>query len=159
MRLRRPEDAAAIGVWVRRVARQWVVPDQPQAAGRALLQRLGARAIRARIEAGQRFHLAYLGGVLVGVAAMRDDEHLVQFFVGTRYRGRGIGRKLWMRAKHDAIRRAGTRCFTLNASRCAVPVYQCSGFSPVDAVRSSPAGVLSTPMALTRRRTPASEWA
>lgn len=151
MRLGQPGDAVAIGVLVRRVARRWVVPDQSRAAGRALLQRLSARAIRARMEEGQRFHLAYLGEALVGVAAMRDDTHLVQFFVGTRHQGRGIGRKLWMRAMRDAVRRADTRCFTLNASRRAVPVYQRLGFSPVGAERPSPAGVLTTPMALRRR--------
>lgn len=151
MRLGRPGDAVAIGLLVRRVARRWVVPDQPRMAGRALLRRLSARAIRARMEEGQRFHLAYLGEALVGVAAMRNDEHLVHFFVGTRQQGRGIGRKLWMRAMQDAVRRANTRRFTLNASRCAVPVYRRMGFSPTGAERLSPAGVLATPMALTLR--------
>ncbi|WNL47328.1 GNAT family N-acetyltransferase [Dyella sp. BiH032] len=150
LRLGRPQDAAAIGVLVRRVARRWVLPDQPQSAGRALLKRLGARAIRARMEEGQRFHLAYMGMTLVGVAAMRDDCHLVQLFVGTRHQGQGIGRRLWMCAMRDAVRRAGTRRFTLNASRCAVPIYLQLGFSPVGAERPSPGGMLTTPMVFTR---------
>jgi GNAT superfamily N-acetyltransferase len=149
MRLGRPEDAAAIGVLVRRVARRWVLPDQPRSAGRALLKRFSARGIRERMREGQRFHLAYLGTTLVGVAAVRDDCHLVQFFVATRHQGRGIGRRLWARAMRDAVRRAGTRRFTLNASRRAVPVYLRLGFVPVGTERPSPTGMLTTPMALT----------
>jgi len=152
MRLGRPDDARAIGLLVRRVARRWVVPDQPRRVGRAMLARFSARGFRERMLAGQRFHLAFLGPVLVGVAGMRDDSHLVQLFVGTRYQGRGIAGKLWRRTMRDAIRRAGTRRFTLNASRCAVPVYRHLGFVPTGPEGRSPKGVVSTPMALTLRR-------
>lgn len=153
LRLGRPEDARAVGLLVRRVVRRWVLPDQPRKVGQAMMARFSARCIRARMLEGQRFHLAFLGLRLVGVAAMRDDSHLVQFFVGTRYQGRGIARQLWRRAMDDAIRRAGTRRFTLNASRCAVPVYLRLGFVPTGPEGCSPKGVISTPMALVPRRT------
>jgi len=155
MRLGRPEDARAIGLLVRRVARRWVLPDQPRRVGLAMMARFGAKGFRERILAGQRFHLAFLGARLVGVAGMRDDSHLVQLFVSTRYQGRGIAGKLWRRTMDDAIRRAGTRRFTLNASRCAVPVYLRLGFVPTGPEGRSPKGVVSTPMALTLRRGPA----
>ncbi len=148
IRLARREDAIAIGVLVRRVTRRWVLPDQSQEVGDALLRLFAARSIRDRLAEGQRFQLAYLGTTLVGVAAMRNDSHLVQFFVGTRYQGRGIGRRLWARVMRDAIRRAGTRRFTLNASRCALPVYRRLGFVPVGKERRSPTGMLTTPMEL-----------
>lgn len=152
IRLGHPGDARAIGLLVRRVARRWVLPDQPVRAGRAMMARFSAAGFRERILMGQRFHLAFLGSVLVGVAGMRDDCHLVQLFVGTRYQGRGIARRLWQRTMSDAIRRAGTRRFTLNASRCAVPVYLHLGFVPTGPEGRSPMGVISTPMALVRRR-------
>ena len=148
MRLAQPEDARAIGLLSRRVVRRWVLPDQPRKAGQELLMRLTARAIRQKIVEGQRFHLAFLGDVLVGVATMRDDHHLVHFFVSTRYQGRGIARRLWQRAWQDAVRRAGTCRFTLNATRCAVPVYLHLGFRVDRSERPSPNGVLSTPMSL-----------
>ena len=146
--LGRPEDAQAISVLARRVARRWILPDQPHEAGQALLQRLGTRALRERMVAGQRFHLAWIGETLVGLAAMRDDCHLVQFLVGTRWQGRGIARRLWQRAMADAQRRAGTRRFTLNATRCAVPVYLHLGFRATGPEAFSPSGVLTTPRAL-----------
>ena len=148
IRVARPDDARAIGVLSRRVVRRWVVPDQPRKAGRELLSRLAAKVLRQKMYEGQRFHLAYFGDVLVGVAAMRDDSHLIHFYVSTRYQGRGIARRLWQRALRDAVRRAGTRRFTLNATRCALPVYLHLGFRADGAERLSPAGVLTTPMTL-----------
>ena len=148
IRLAQPGDAYAIGVLSRRVVRRWVLPDQPRKIGRELLSRLSARVLRQRIMEGQRFHLAYLGDALVGIAAMRNDCHLLHFYVGTRYQGRGIARRLWRRALQDAIRRAGTQRFTLNATRCAVPVYVRLGFALDGPERPSPNGVMTTPMSL-----------
>jgi GNAT superfamily N-acetyltransferase len=148
LRLGRPDDARAVSLLARRVVRRWVLPDQSHEAGQMLLERLGASNLRERMFAGQRFHLAWLGEVLVGIAAMRDDCHLVHFFVGTRYQGRGIAGRLWRRAMRDAVRRAGTRRFTLNATRCALPVYRHFGFVAIGPERHSPNGILSTPMML-----------
>ncbi|GLQ47572.1 hypothetical protein GCM10007862_26230 [Dyella lipolytica] len=148
MRLAQPDDARVIGVLIRRVAHRWILPDQPRKAGQALLSRLSARALREKIIEGQRFHLGYLGDVLVGVSAMRDDCHLVQFFVSTRYQGRGFARQLWLRTMQDAVRRAHTHRFTLNATRCAVPVYLRLGFRANGPEKLSPNGVLTTPMTL-----------
>jgi GNAT superfamily N-acetyltransferase len=148
IRLARPDDARAVGDLIRRMARRWILPDQTAAAGQALLARLGARALREKIVDGQRFHLGYLDDRLVGVSAMRDDHHLVQFFVSTQCQGRGFARKLWTRTMQDAIRRAGTRRFTLNATRCAVPVYRHMGFCATGPERPSPNGLMTTPMQL-----------
>ena len=150
IRLGRPDDARAVAALVRRVTRRWIVPDQPPEAGLALLLRQGAAAQRLRMQEGHRCHLAWCGSALVGVATLRDDSHLTQLFVGTRYHGRGIARRLWLRAMADAVRRAGTRRFTLNASRCAVPAYLRLGFVATGPERLSPNGVLTTPMALER---------
>jgi ribosomal protein S18 acetylase RimI-like enzyme len=143
-----PADARAISVLVRRVMRRWVLPDQPESASVALLAGVGASVIREKILLGQRFHLACVGGVLVGVAAIRDDRHLFQLHVSTRYQGRGIARRLWLRAMRDSVRRSGTRCFTLNSSNMAVPVYRKWGFVQVGPEQVSPAGIRSTPMQL-----------
>jgi GNAT superfamily N-acetyltransferase len=89
-----------------------------------------------------------VGDVLVGVSAMRDDCHLTQFFVSTRYQGQGIARQLWLRTMRDALHRAGTRRFTLNATRCAVPVYRRLGFVETGPEGPSPNGVITTPMLL-----------
>lgn len=110
---------------------------------------MGARVIRDKLTAGQRFHLACMeGGAVVGVAAMRDDSHLFQYFVSTRMQRRGIARQLWLRVMHDAIRRAGTRHFTLNSSVMAIPVYRRLGFVPDGPLRVSAGGLITQPMQL-----------
>ena len=119
-RLARPPAARAIGELVRRETRRWILVDQPASAAAPLLRGMTANAIRHKILDGQRFHLAWCeDGRLAGVAAMRGDCHLFQFFVSTRLHGRGIAGQLWRRAMRDAIRRAGTRC-TASMQRAAI---------------------------------------
>jgi GNAT superfamily N-acetyltransferase len=146
-RLAGPQDAIVIGVLARRVTRRWILPEQPASAAPPLLLGMSARVIRKKILAGQRFHLAWCDdGRLVGVAAMREDSHLFQFFVTTRMHGHGIAHRLWQRAMLDAVRRAGTRRFTLNASAMAVPVYLHFGFVPSGPLKVSGTGLVVQPM-------------
>jgi GNAT superfamily N-acetyltransferase len=148
-RLAGPQDAIAIGVLARRVTRRWILPEQPASAAPPLLLGMSARVIRKKILAGQRFHLAWCDdGRLAGVAAMRGDSHLFQFFVTTRMHGHGIARRLWQRAMRDAVRRAGTRRFTLKASAMAVPVYLHFGFVPSGPPTVSSTGLVTQPMHL-----------
>lgn len=146
MRLAHPEDARIIGVLARRVTRRWILPEQPAEAAGPLLAGMSAHAIRRKIRDGQRFHLAFVGDVLVGIAAIREDSHLFQLFVGTRHQGQGIARRLWQRVLRDSIRRAGTRHFTLNASMGAVPVYLRLGFEPNAAAKVPPSRLVTVPM-------------
>ena len=146
LRLARVEDAPAITVLARRVVRRWIIPHQPRAGVLALEEGLRTPIIRARIRAGQRFYLAFVDGVLAGIAAVRDDCHVFQLFVGTRYQGRGIARKLWDRLRRDCVRRAGTRAFTLNAAHGAIPVYLRLGFVRDNHPGRKPGKVLSMPM-------------
>lgn len=128
-RLGRPQDARAIGELARRAARRWILPEQPASAAAPLLATMRAWVVRRKILGGHRFHLACLAdGRVVGVAAMRDDSHLFQLFVSTRWQRHGIARQLWRRTLRDAQRRAGTCHFTLNSSAMAVPVYLGLGF-------------------------------
>jgi GNAT superfamily N-acetyltransferase len=150
-RLARPEDARAIGTLARRVTRRWILPEQAPGAGVKILAGMSAKAIRTMIAEGRRFHLALLDERIVGVAAMRDDSHLFQFFVSTRHQGRGIARRLWQRIMHDAVRRAGTRRFTLNSSLIAVPVYLRLGFVTNGPLSTAAEGLVTMPMRLDLR--------
>lgn len=145
-RLAHVDDAAAIALLARRVVRRWIVAEQPPEGVRALEETLSTPAIRERLRAGQRIHLAFVDGVLAGLAAVRDDSHVSQFLVGTRYQGQGIGRRLWSRLRRDCMRRAGTQVFTLNASRVAMPFYQRLGFVRDDDPQRKPGKVVATPM-------------
>ncbi|WP_229238441.1 GNAT family N-acetyltransferase [Dyella amyloliquefaciens] len=135
-----------IGVLARRVARRWILPDQPAEAAGPLLAGMSARAIRRKILDGQRFHLAFVDDALAGIAAIRGDSHVFQLFVGSRHQGQGIARKLWQRVLRDSTRRAGTRYFTLNAALGAVPVYLRLGFEPNASAKVPPSRLVTVPM-------------
>jgi GNAT superfamily N-acetyltransferase len=147
IRLARIDDARAIGVLVRRLTRRYILPDQTAAAGTLLLATMSAAAIRRRIDAGFRFHVAEIDGALVGVAATRDGCHLHHLFVTTRYQRQGVARALWQRALADCRRRARPRRITVNASAFAVPAYRRMGFAETGVARAHPNGIVTTPMA------------
>lgn len=128
MRLASIDDAPAVSRLVRRVMRRWVIPEQPAIAVVVLEESASTTVIRQKIGSDQRFHLAFVDGALVGVAAVRNDSHIFQLFVGTRHQGQGIARKLWERVRRDCMRRAGTRVFTLNAAPGAISIYLHMGF-------------------------------
>ena len=149
IRLAREADARAIGVLVRRVTRQDVLPDQSAKAARHLMETMSARNERARIRDGKRYHVAEIGGRIVGVVATRDDSHVFRLFVSRRWRGLGIARRLLDRAVGDCRRRSGTRAITLNASAFAVGAYRRLGFVPKGRlIARGPAGVVAMPMVL-----------
>jgi len=122
------------------------MPDQPPDAVEALDVSLGTRALRRRMAAGQRFYLAFVDDALAGMAAVRDDSHLVHLFVSTRYQGCGMARKLWERLRDDCVRRAGTCVFTLNAVKAAIPVYRRFGFARDHRPRRPRGKVVAVPM-------------
>jgi GNAT superfamily N-acetyltransferase len=147
IRLAREADARAIGVLVRRCTRQDVLPDQTARAAAHLMATMAARAERERIRDGKRYHVAEIGGQLAGVVATRDDSHIFRLFVSRRFRCRGVARALLQRAIADCRRRAGTRRFTLNASKFAIPAYRRLGFIAVGRlVARGPGRVIAAPM-------------
>ncbi|MET0232914.1 MAG: GNAT family N-acetyltransferase, partial [Rhodanobacteraceae bacterium] len=146
IRIARETDARAIGVLVRRVTRQDVLPGQTTAAAAHLMETMSARNERLRIREGKRYHVAEIGGRIVGVVAIRDDSHVFRLFVARRWRGRGIARRLLDRAILDCRKRAGARTITLNASPFAVAAYRRLGFvSRGRLIPRGPAGVVAMP--------------
>jgi GNAT superfamily N-acetyltransferase len=86
-----------------------------------------------RLKAAEyRFRVAEDGAVLAGVVAVRAATHLQYLFVARSHQRTGLARRLWERARLDAIgggNAAGR--FTVNASSYAVPAYERLGFRRV----------------------------
>lgn len=146
LRLGRPDDAPAIARLARRVVRRWIAPLQPKEGIASIEASLRVAVIRQRMAAGQRFHLAFRDGVLVGIGAIRNDSHVFHLFVGTRYQGQGIARRLWHRMREDGMRRADTRVFTLYAAPNAESFYAHLGFERDPDPARVRGNVVSTPM-------------
>ena len=72
--------------------------------------------------------LGLVDNKLVGVAAIRDNQHCYHLFVAPEYHKKGIAGLLWQYLKAEAVA-TGTVSFTVNSSIYAVPVYEKFGFN------------------------------
>lgn len=87
------------------------------------------------------FYGAFHAGELAGVLAMREPQHISQFFVKEAWHRQGVGRLLF-----DAMRRDyAAQVFTVNSSPYAVEVYRHLGFVPTDTEQLTN-GIRYTPM-------------
>lgn len=81
-----------------------------------------------------RYHVAEIGGRIVGVAALRDDSdvfHLFHLFVDSEWQGLGISSRLWRAVRDAALDEDDIPpdgAFTVNSAVRAVPVYERFGF-------------------------------
>lgn len=145
IRLAGASDAPAISELVSRLTRVRILPEQPEGAAERLLSWMAPEALAARIAAGHRYHVAEIGTVLTGVAAIRDNAHLYLLFVDEPFQRRGIARALWNTALAACIDAVQAQRITVNASAYALPAYHRLGF-----VELRPAelrdGLITTPM-------------
>lgn len=116
--------------------------------GQQLMSRLcGVNAIRQYIERGDIYFVAEQDGAIIGVAGIRDNQHLAHNFVRADWHRRGISRRLWDLASAECMRRGNPGSFDLRASTYAIEVYKKWGFVLVGPTERE-YGITSTPMAL-----------
>lgn len=87
----------------------------------------------------------FSGSNIIGMLALRDNEHISLAFVHGDFHRQGIGRMLYAEAKKYALAR-GTEKITVNASSYGIPFYRAVGFKETD-MQLIADGILYTPMA------------
>lgn len=87
----------------------------------------------------------YSGEALVGMLALRDNDHISLAFVHGDFHRQGIGRMLYAEAKARALAH-GTEIITVNASDYGIPFYRAMGFKETD-MQLVADGIIYTPMA------------
>lgn len=87
----------------------------------------------------------YSENALVGMLALRDNNHISLAFVRGDFHRQGIGRMLCAEAKKYALAH-GTEKITVNASDYGVPFYRAMGFRETD-MQLEADGIIYTPMA------------
>ncbi len=142
-----PSDCDAISALIRSVAHYFTV--HPEGVGaEQFLQTIEPASIQGYVTAP---NIDYWVGMkaerLVGVAAVRDNTHLLHLFVDAAFQGQGAGRELWRHAKAAAMAAGNQTGFTVNSTPYAVPVYQTFGFHATGE-RMVMHGVAFVPMAL-----------
>ncbi|MFA7503706.1 MAG: GNAT family N-acetyltransferase [Burkholderiaceae bacterium] len=153
IRVAEREDADDISELVGSLATAFLrEPDADEEA--PLLRSFTPEAIARYVTGEQyRYYVADIGGRIVGVSALRDDDdvfHLFHLFVAPEWQGLGISTRLWSEVR-DAVLDDGDipadGAFTVNSALGAVPVYERFGFAPAGP-RVEKNGIAFVPMRL-----------
>jgi GNAT superfamily N-acetyltransferase len=141
------DDVPAVARLLHRLARDFIVHESTPEGAATFLRENDEEAIGRYIAQGHVYHVAQIDGEIAGFVSVRDCSHLFHMFVGAKWQGQGVARKLWEVARSSAIERGGSGAFTVNASNFAVPVYEAMGFvrtAPMQCVK----GLYFNPMKL-----------
>ena len=141
------DDAPRISALLIALAEEFIVGDFTTEGRLHLLAHFGVTEMGERLRAREyRFQVAEDGTVLAGVLGARAGTHLQYLFVAKTHQRMGLARRLWERARLDAIREGNVAGrFTVNASGYAVAAYERLGFRCVGPVREAN-GVWFQPM-------------
>jgi len=142
-----PRLVPAIAALLRELALEFIVHESTPEGAATFLAENDQMGVRTFLALGHVYHVALDDGELAGFIAIRDNSHLFHLFVGKRWQGRGLARRLWNVARAAAIARGGDGSFTVNASNHAVGTYEAFGFvrvAPTQCVK----GLYFNPMRL-----------
>lgn len=140
-------DIAAVAALLRTLALEYIVHESPREGASTFLAENDEIGVRGFVARGHVYHVAVDGDELAGFIALRDNSHLFHLFVGKRWHGQGLARRLWEVARDAAIARGGDGVFTVNSSNHAVPVYEAFGFVRVGPTQCAK-GLYYNPMRL-----------
>jgi len=141
------EDADAISDLIIASQRQFCFHEYTSEGQDLMAQVCGSKALRHYLERGDVYFVAEIDGRIVGVAGIRDNQHLAHNFVDAKWHRRGISKRLWDLARDEFLRRGNPGSFDLRASTYAIPVYERWGFVRT-AATDQDYGITSTPMKL-----------
>lgn len=146
-RTARKTDAQGISTLILDSQREYCFHEYTEDGQKTMLRSCGTQAIESYIERGDVYYVALNENIIIGVAGIRNNDHLNCNFVNASYHRRGISKELWRLATEECCRRGNQGSYTLRASTYAIPVYEKWGF-----VKTGPTnqeqGITSTPMAL-----------
>lgn len=91
---------------------------------------------------------AFVDGKMVGIAGVRNENHLSLLFVEKEYHKMGIGSALVFSAFQHSFEQYKADCFSVNASPYALEFYHKLGFKDT-ANQITKDGVIYTPMCYT----------
>ncbi|MES2759780.1 MAG: GNAT family N-acetyltransferase [Pseudomonadota bacterium] len=126
-------DLPQVARLLRELSIKFIVHESTPEGAATFLRENDEAAIRRYIEIGHVYHVAQIDGEIAGFIAVRDRSHLFHMFVGMKWQGQGVARRLWEVARMHAIDSGGSGVFTVNSSNYALPVYEAMGF-----VRTAP---------------------
>lgn len=142
-----PDDAASISKLIIESQQKYCFHEYTDDGKKLMLRLCSTEAIKSYIERGDVYLVALDGSEIIGVAGLRDNDHLTHNFVDDRYHRKGISAELWRLAKAECGRRGNDGSYNLQASTYAIPVYEKWGFVQTGETNQE-YGITSTPMKL-----------
>ena len=142
-----PVLAPANAALLRELALEFIVHESTAEGAATFLAENDQMGVRKFLQLGHVYHVALDEGRLAGFIAIRDNSHLFHLFVGKRWQGRGLARRLWNVARAAAIARGGDGSFTVNSSNHGVTAYEAFGFVRVGPMQCAK-GLYFNPMRL-----------
>ena len=142
-----PVLAPAIAALLRELALEFIVHESTAEGAATFLAENDQMGVRKFLQLGHVYHVALDEGRLAGFIAIRDNSQLFHLFVGKRWQGRGLARRLWNVARAAAIARGGDGNFTVNSSNHGVTAYEAFGFVRVGPMQCAK-GLYFNPMRL-----------
>lgn len=134
----------------RRIFDEFVGGDFPREGVEEFYRYADPEAMRERIRNGGAVFVAVEGDRILGMIEIRGAGHVAELFVEER--GRGLGRRLFDRARRHCLERAdGSLTMTVNSSLFAVPIYEKLGFSALGPATTTN-GITYVPMAMELER-------
>lgn len=121
------DDLDAMLALLHRSAQRHVLPGLTPQGQAYYLAQLDRPVLADKLADRQRFGfaLAWCGGQLVGLAAVRWPAHVYYLFVDEAFQRQGVARQLWQRLQASA---PDARLWRVNAAPGAVVAYQHLGF-------------------------------
>ena len=149
MKIRKTElkDAEEIGRLIVKLAERYITQEFNPKARRYFLASNNGKSVKRFMESGFSYHIADIGGRVVGVVGVRDNSHLYHLFIDESHQGKGMARQLWDVAMADCISNGNPGVFTVNSSNYAVGVYESLGFVRTKPMQNNE-GALYNPMEL-----------
>jgi len=123
-----PADSKGISELISGLSAKFITGEFTSTGRAHLLSTMTPQAIKKYMQSGYRYHVAEIGGSLVGVVAVKDNKHLYHLFVAEEYQRQGIAKKLWQLAMEECLDNKSTGEFTVNSSEYARDVYKRLGF-------------------------------
>ena len=126
-------DEEQVFTFIKGVFHQFVAPEFSKEGIVEFMKYIHPDALLNHIRSNHFAIIASLGPEIIGVIALRDDNHVALFFVDHRYQRKGIGRALFHKAlevchRHDV----NTSQFTVNASPNSIDAYKKLNFEISD---------------------------
>lgn len=138
-------DAESISRLLYYLSEKFIIIEFSDQGKAALLKTLSADAIYKNIKNNFRYHVAELDGDIIGVIAMKENQHLYHLFVAESQQGKGVAKSLWHTAKKACLEAEEINQIFVNSSLNAVSFYEQLGFKKQSA-RQNVNGICFVPM-------------